>query len=207
MVFGLGRKKDEAAAQTQAPQMSPAAMEMLQQAATGAPAAGQAMAPSMTPGMEQAPPTAMAPSMAQPAAAAAFPPAGAAEMPSFTPTPDAALASGRTAKPSREEKKAAAAAQKEMKLLEKRRKKGSKARFSRARYLREANGNAAAALASNLVVVCSKVMPADHPDTAAAKLNLAITGGALGRHKDAMSLQVEIVAFRERVIKLDICAE
>ena len=55
MVFGLGRKKDEAAAQTQAPQMSPAAMEMLQQAATGAPAAGQAMAPSMTPGMEQAP--------------------------------------------------------------------------------------------------------------------------------------------------------
>ena len=57
MVFGLGRKKDEAAAQTQAPQMSPAAMEMLQQAATGAPAAGQAMAPSMTPGMEQAPPT------------------------------------------------------------------------------------------------------------------------------------------------------
>ena len=42
MVFGLGRKKDEAAAQTQAPQMSPAAMEILQQAATGAPAAGQA---------------------------------------------------------------------------------------------------------------------------------------------------------------------
>ena len=49
MVFGLGRKKDEAAAQTQAPQMSPAAMEMLQQAATGAPAAGQAMARNKTP--------------------------------------------------------------------------------------------------------------------------------------------------------------
>jgi len=158
MVFGLGRKKDEAAAQTQAPQMSPAAMEMLQQAATGAPAAGQAMAPSMTPGMEQAPPTAMAPSMAQPAAAAAFPPAGAAEMPSFTPTPDAALASGRTAKPSREEKKAAAAARKEMKLLEKRRKKGSKARFSRARYLREANGNAAAGLALSILLLIATIL-------------------------------------------------
>ena len=162
MVFGLGRKKDEAAAQTQAPQMSPAAMEMLQQAATGAPAAGQAMAPSMTQGMEQAPPTAMAPSMApsmaQPAAAAAFPPAGAAEMPSFTPTPDAALASGRTAKPSREEKKAAAAARKEMKLLEKRRKKGSKARFSRARYLREANGNAAAGLALSILLLIATIL-------------------------------------------------
>ena len=158
MVFGLGRKKDEAAAQTQAPQMSPAAMEMLQQAATGAPAAGQAMAPSMTPGMEQAPPTSMAPSMAQPAAAAAFPPAGAAEMPSFTPTPDAAPASGRTAKPSREEKKAAAAARKEMKLLEKRRKKGSKARFSRARYLREANGNAAAGLALSILLLIATIL-------------------------------------------------
>ena len=162
MVFGLGRKKDEAAAQTQAPQMSPAAMEMLQQAATGAPAAGQAMAPSMTPGMEQAPPTAMAPSMApsmaQPAAAAAFPPAGAAEMPSFTPTPDAAPASGRTAKPSREEKKAATAARKEMKLLEKRRKKGSKARFSRARYLREANGNAAAGLALSILLLIATIL-------------------------------------------------
>ena len=158
MVFGLGRKKDEAATQTQAPQMSPAAMEMLQQAATGAPAAGQAMAPSMTPGMEQAPPTAMAPSMAQPAAAAAFPPAGAAEMPSFTPTPDAALASGRTAKPSREEKKAAAAARKEMKLLEKRRKKGSKERFSRARYLREANGNAAAGLALSILLLIATIL-------------------------------------------------
>ena len=166
MVFGLGRKKDEAAAQTQAPQMSPAAMEMLQQAATGAPAAGQAMAPSMTPGMEQAPATSMAPSMApsiapsmtQPAAAAAFPPAGAAEMPSFTPTPDAAPASGRTAKPSREEKKAAAAARKEMKLLEKRRKKGSKARFSRARYLREANGNAAAGLALSILLLIATIL-------------------------------------------------
>lgn len=158
MVFGLGRKKDEAAAQTQAPQMSPAAMEMLQQAATGAPAAGQAMAPSMTPGMEQAPATAMAPSMAQPAAAAAFPPAGAAEMPSFTPTPEAAPASGRTAKPSREEKKAAAAARKEMKLLEKRRKKGSKARFSRARYLREANGNAAAGLALSILLLIATIL-------------------------------------------------
>ena len=158
MVFGLGRKKEEAAAQTQAPQMSPAAMEMLQQAATGAPAAGQAMAPSMTPGMQQAPPTAMAPSMAQPAAAAAFPPAGAAEMPSFTPTPDAAPASGRTAKPSREEKKAAAAARKEMKLLEKRRKKGSKARFSRARYLREANGNAAAGLVLSILLLIATIL-------------------------------------------------
>ena len=166
MVFGLGRKKDEAAAQTQAPQMSPAAMEMLQQAATGAPAAGQAMAPSMTPGMEQAPATSMAPSMAlsmapsmtQPAAAAAFPPTGAAEMPSFTPTPDAAPASGRTAKPSREEKKAAAAARKEMKLLEKRRKKGSKARFSRARYLREANGNAAAGLALSILLLIATIL-------------------------------------------------
>ena len=166
MVFGLGRKKDEAAAQTQAPQMSPAAMEMLQQAATGAPAAGQAMAPSMTPGMEQAPPTSMAPSiapsmapsMAQPAAAAAFPPAGAAEMPSFTPAPEAAPASGRTAKPSREEKKAAAAARKEMKLLEKRRKKGSKARFSRARYLREANGNAAAGLALSILLLIATIL-------------------------------------------------
>ena len=158
MVFGLGRKKDEAAAQTQAPQMSPAAMEMLQQAATGAPAAGQAMAPSMTPGMEQAPPTAMAPSMAQPAAAAAFPPAGAAEMPSFTPTPDAAPASGRTAKPSREEKKAAAAARKEMKLLEKAPQKGSKARFSRARYLREANGNAAAGLALSILLLIATIL-------------------------------------------------
>ena len=158
MVFGLGRKKDEAAAQTQAPQMSPAAMEMLQQAATGVPAAGQAMAPSMAPGMEQAPATSMAPSMTQPAAAAAFPPAGAAGMPSFTPTPDAAPASGRTAKPSREEKKAAAAARKEMKLLEKRRKKGSKARFSRARYLREANGNAAAGLALSILLLISTIL-------------------------------------------------
>jgi len=100
----------------------------------------------------------MAPSMAQPAAAAAFPPAGAAEMPSFTPTPDAAPASGRTAKPSREEKKAAAAARKEMKLLEKRRKKGSKARFSRARYLREANGNAAAGLALSILLLIATIL-------------------------------------------------
>ena len=158
MVFGLGRKKDEAAAQTQAPQMSPAAMEMLQQAATGVPAAGQAMAPSMAPGMEQAPATSMAPSMTQPAAAAAFPPSGAAEMSSFTPTPGAAPASGRKAKPSREEKKAAAAARKEMKLLEKRRKKGSKARFSRARYLREANGNAAAGLALSILLLIATIL-------------------------------------------------
>ena len=157
MVFGLGRKKDEAAAQTQAPQMSPAAMEMLQQAATGAPAAGQAMAPSMLRAWNR-PRQYLWPRQwhsrqqpqhsRQPARLNA----------SFTPTPDAAPASGRTGKPSREEKKAAAATRKEMKLLEKRRKKGAKARFSRARYLREANGNAAAGLALSILLLIATIL-------------------------------------------------
>ncbi|MGC6498275.1 MAG: hypothetical protein ACON4I_10260 [Candidatus Puniceispirillaceae bacterium] len=167
MVFGLGRKKDAAAAQTPAPQMSPAAMEMLQQAATGTPAGGQTMAPTMAPtmaagmnpGMDQAtaPPMApsMDPAMTQPAASPLGDPADFAN---FAPSPEAVPASGRAAKPSREEKKAAAAARKEMKLLEKRRKKGSKARFSRARYLREANGNAAAGLTLSILLLIATIL-------------------------------------------------
>ena len=45
-----------------------------------------------------------------------------------------------------------------MKLLEKRRKKGSKARFSRARYLREANGNAAAGLALSILLLIATIL-------------------------------------------------
>ena len=147
MVFGLGRKKATPAPDADAPQMSAAAMDMLQQAATGGQPANPAMAPTMAP--------AMAPSMATGAESAAAPASGmAAPVPQpvtgalapAMPTPDTATPSGKPKKATREEKKAAAAARKELKLQEKRRKKGSKTRFSRTRYLREANGNAAAGL-------------------------------------------------------------
>ena len=143
MVFGLGRKKATPAPDAEAPQMSAAAMDMLQQAAAGGQPANPAMAP------------AMAPSMATGAESAAAPASGMAELAPQTvtgtlapamPTPDTAPPGAKPKKATREEKKAAAAARKELKLQEKRRKKGSKTRLSRTRYLREANGNAAAGL-------------------------------------------------------------
>ena len=53
----------------------------------------------------------------------------------------------------RDQKKAAAQAAKEEKARLRRAKKGAKSRFSRARYLREANGNAAAGVALSCLLV------------------------------------------------------
>ena len=146
MAFGLGKKKDDAPAQAQ---MSPEAMAMLNQLAqSGGGAAAQPMAPSMP-----APGTA--------------PVAGAGQMTQF-PTMAAAsqapagaeLSAKEQRKQAREEKKAAAIAKREEKEIERRRKKNSKSRFSRAKYLREAEGNALSGVVlSSTLLVLTFIIP------------------------------------------------
>ena len=148
MVFGLGKKKDTAPAPVQ---MSPEAMAMLTQLAQAGQAGG-AQTPTMAPSMD--------PSM-DPAMAGAAP-AGTSGLTQF-PTVAAPAPPPAQAEPSakerrklaREEKKAAAVAKSEEKDLARRRKRNAKAPFSRARYLREAEGNAmsSVALASFFLVV------------------------------------------------------
>ena len=146
MVFGLGKKKEEQAA---APtQMSAEAMAMLTQMAQSG-------------GNAQAAP--MAPSMQQPGGPAAGP---AESAPAMQPMPDMGgqsdgfdtANSNLTKKEqkalAREQKKAAAKARKEEKERIRLQKKGAKSRFSRAKYLREANGNAAA----GVVLACLMVI-------------------------------------------------
>lgn len=146
MVFGLGKKKDEAPAQAQ---MSPEAMAMLNQLAqSGGTAAAQPMAPSMP-----APGTA--------------PVSGAGQMTQFPTMPATSaapagieLSAKEQRKQAREDKKAAAVAKREEKEIERRRKKNSKSRFSRAKYLREAEGNAlSSVILSSTLLVLTFIIP------------------------------------------------
>ena len=156
MAFGLGKKKEEAAP---AAQMSPEAMAMLTQMAQQG--GGQQAAP-MAPSM---PPAGAAPDQqAQPASQTPGQTPGQmpGQMPGVAPA-SAGLAGADTANSNltkkeqrrlaREQKKASANAAKEEKARQRRTKKGAKSRFSRARYLREANGNAAAGVALSCVLV------------------------------------------------------
>ena len=147
MVFGLGKKKEE---QTPAPtQMSAEAMTMLTQMAQSG-------------GNAQAAP--MAPNLNQPEAAAAGTPAAMPEMSGVgmgagvgagvgAETPISNLTKKEQKALAREQKKAAARARKEEKERLRLHKKGAKSRFSRAKYLREANGNAAAGVALSCLLV------------------------------------------------------
>lgn len=143
MVFGLGKKKEE---QTPAPtQMSAEAMTMLTQMAQSG-------------GNAQAAP--MAPNLNQPEAAAAGTPAAMPEMSGVgmgagvgAETPISNLTKKEQKALAREQKKAAARARKEEKERLRLQKKGAKSRFSRAKYLREANGNAAAGVALSCLLV------------------------------------------------------
>ena len=63
-------------------------------------------------------------------------------------------------KQARDEKKAAAVAKREEKEIERRRKKNSKSRFSRAKYLREAEGNALSGVVlSSMLLVLTFIIP------------------------------------------------
>ena len=48
-----------------------------------------------------------------------------------------------------------------------------------------------------------RVLPADHPDIGLSMSNLASTYSALGRHPEALKLQVEALAFFKRVLPAD----
>ena len=139
MVFGLGKKKEEQApAPTQ--QMSAEAMTMLSQMAQQGDNA-------------QAAP--MAPSLQQPGAAprVAAVPAGIPAPVGNIETANTNLTKKEQKALAREQKKAAAKASKEEKERIRLQKKGAKTRFSRAKYLREASGNAAAGVALSILLV------------------------------------------------------
>ena len=139
MVFGLGKKKEEQApAPTQ--QMSAEAMTMLSQMARQGDNA-------------QAAP--MAPSLQQPGAApqVAAVPAGIPAPVGNIETANTNLTKKEQKALAREQKKAAAKASKEEKERIRLQKKGAKTRFSRAKYLREASGNAAAGVALSILLV------------------------------------------------------
>ena len=146
MVFGLGKKKQDAPAQAQ---MSPEAMAMLNQLAqSGGAAQAQPMAPSMP-----------APGTAQVAATGQL-----TQFPSVAAAPAAPagieLSAKEQRKQAREGKKAAATAKREEKELERRRKKNSRSRFSRAKYLRESEGNAlSSVILSSTLLVLTFIIP------------------------------------------------
>ncbi len=166
MAFGFGKDKDapQTGAQPAQPaqqpstQMSPEAMAMLAQMAQGGAAAGgQPGAAQMQPGQAPAQPaTPMAPTMPSQGMAPnmGMPGAGAPGLPQMpgmpqlpiSPAANPSLSKKERREIEREQKKAAAVSRKEEKELAKRRKKGTKSRFSRAKYLRESQGNAAAGL-------------------------------------------------------------
>ena len=161
MVFGLGKKKEDTAP---AAQMSPEAMAMLtQMAQQGGGQQAAPMAPSMPPAgaaQDQQPPASrqlpgqipgqMPGQMAPPTGAAMFDQsAGIAGAGSANSN----LTKKEQRRLARDQKKAAAQAAKEEKARLRRAKKGAKSRFSRARYLREANGNAAAGVALSCLLV------------------------------------------------------
>ena len=139
MVFGLGKKNEEQApAPTQ--QMSAEAMAMLSQMAQQG---GNAQAAPMAPSLQQ---QATGP---QDAATPAGMPASIGNI----ETANSNLTKKEQKTLAREQKKAAAKARKEEKERIRLQKKGAKSRFSRARYLREANGNAAAGVALSILLV------------------------------------------------------
>ena len=144
-MFGLGKKKDEAPAQAQ---MSPEAMAMLAQLAqSGGAAQAQPMAPSMP-----------APGTAQVAATGQL-----TQFPSVAAAPAAPAGIELSAKEQRKqarEGKKAATAKREEKELERRRKKNSRSRFSRAKYLRESEGNAlSSVILSSTLLVLTFIIP------------------------------------------------
>ena len=146
MVFGLGKKKKEDAP-VQA-QMSPEAMAMLtQMAQSGGAAQAQPMAPSMpAPGTAQV--SAAGLTQLPTVATAAAAPAGVE------------LSAKEQRKQARDEKKAAAIAKREEKEIARRRKKNSKSRFSRAKYLRDAEGNAlSSVILSSTLLVLTFIIP------------------------------------------------
>jgi hypothetical protein len=149
MVFGLGRKKNDPAPM----QMSPEAMEMLNQLAQAAPSGG-AQAPSMA-APSMAAPSMAAPSMASATGAVPASPgtAGLVQFPtvaahagSNAEAANTEISAKEQRRLAREEKQAAAIAKREEKHIARRRKRNARARFSRARYLREAQGNAASSV-------------------------------------------------------------
>lgn len=150
MVFGLGKKKEE---QAPAPtQMSAEAMAMLTQMAQSG---DNAQAASMAPSMQQ--PGAPAAGHADDTAHPQQPTpdmAGMDGQPAAFDTANSNLTKKEQRTLAREQKKAAAKAKKEEKERVRLREKGAKSRFSRARYLREANGNAAA----GVVLACLMVL-------------------------------------------------
>ena len=164
MAFGFGKDKNAPQpgtaqpAQQPATQMSPEAMAMLAQMAHGGQptgAAGQAPAAqipqSQSPAQAASP---MAPTMPPQGMGMGMPDASASGLPQMpgmpqlpvSPAANPSLSKKERRQIEREQKKAAAASRKEEKELAKRRRKGTKSRFSRAKYMREAQGNAAAGL-------------------------------------------------------------
>lgn len=139
MVFGLGKKNEEQApAPTQ--QMSAEAMAMLSQMAQQG---GNAQAAPMAPSLQQ-----QGTGPQETAAPAGIPaPIGNVE------TANSNLTKKEQKALAREQKKASAKARKEEKERIRLQKKGAKSRFSRAKYLREANGNAAAGVALSMLLV------------------------------------------------------
>lgn len=139
MVFGLGKKNEEQApAPTQ--QMSAEAMAMLSQMAQQG---GNAQAAPMAPSLQQ-----KGTGPQETAAPAGIPaPIGNVE------TANSNLTKKEQKALAREQKKASAKARKEEKERIRLQKKGAKSRFSRAKYLREANGNAAAGVALSMLLV------------------------------------------------------
>ena len=139
MVFGLGKKEEvQAPAPTQ--QMSAEAMAMLSQMTQHG---GNAQAAPMAPSLQQ--PGAAPQDSASPAGKPA--PVGNFE------TANSNLTKKEQKALAREQKKAAARAREEEKERIRLQKKGAKSRFSRAKYLREANGNAAAGVALSILLV------------------------------------------------------
>lgn len=139
MVFGLGKKNEEQApAPTQ--QMSAEAMAMLSQMAQQG---GNAQAAPMAPSLQQ-----QGTGPQETAARAGIPaPIGNFE------TANSNLTKKEQKALAREQKKASAKARKEEKERIRLQKKGAKSRFSRAKYLREANGNAAAGVVLSMLLV------------------------------------------------------
>lgn len=135
MVFGFGKKKDDAPGPAQ---MSPEAVAMLNQLAQATPE-GMAQAPSM------AQPAGTAPTMPGTAGMTQFPTVATAT--NSVESTGADLPAKEQRKLAREEKKAVAVAKREEKEIARRRKRNAKARFSRASYLREADGNASSSVA------------------------------------------------------------
>jgi hypothetical protein len=148
MIFGLGKKKvDEPAPM----QMSPEALAMLEQLAQANPSGG-AQAPSMPPAADAAPVT--------DAGGLTQFPTIAGNAASHLEAASAALSAKDQRKLAREEQKVAATAKREEKEIARRRKRNAKAPFSRAKYLREADGNTMSSVAlAGVFLVMTIIVP------------------------------------------------